>query len=341
MTQEIDLSGEGILRLLSPDAYPEEIERLHREARKITDLNFGRKVYIRGLIEVTNVCRNNCLYCGIRKGVDSVKRYTLTPQQILDCCRFGYRAGIRTFVMQGGENPALKIETIAQNIRNIKEECPEVAITLSLGELSDDDYQTLRDAGADRYLLRHEAVSQDLYSRLHPSEMSLDNRLRSLYTLKELGYQTGTGFMVGAPYQTIENILEDIQFMQKLQPEMIGIGPFIPASGTPFENFPAGSVELTQRLVSIFRILFPHANIPATTAVATLAGVEGRIATLEAGANVVMPNISPTDIRASYRLYDNKAATGLESFDAIEDLRRSFAKAGFELSLERGDFSRG
>lgn len=325
-----------IPHLLSPLATPAEIEKLHTDARTLTDRVFGRRVFVRGLIEITNVCRNGCYYCGIRHGA-RVNRYTLSREDILLSCEAAYGAGLRTFVLQGGENPALTAGWVADTVREIKQRFPDAAVTLSLGEMDDADYTLLRQAGADRYLLRHETRNPGHYASLHPQEMSLDNRLRSLRTLKRLGFQTGTGIMVGTPGQTVDMIMEDIRFMLELQPEMIGIGPFIPAQGTPFEHHPAGSVELTQRLVSIFRLLFPNALIPATTAVATLGGEDARIKTLLAGANVVMPNISPATARKAYRLYDNKAASGLEAVEQLQALAASFATASLSLSLARGD----
>lgn len=330
------ISLSEIKHLLSEHATPQEVQQLHTDARTLTDKGFGRRVFVRGLIEVTNVCRNGCLYCGIRAGA-RVNRYTLSRQEIIESCREAYQAGIRTFVMQGGENPALTPQWMADTVKELKTLFPEAAITLSLGEMVDDDYALLRDAGADRYLLRHETCTPAHYAALHPAEMQLDNRLRCLETLKRLGFQTGTGIMVGSPYQTLDHILEDIRFMLRLQPEMIGIGPFIPAAGTPFESFPAGSVQTTQRLVSVFRLLFPTALIPATTAVATLGGEQERINTLLAGANVVMPNMSPLPARKAYRLYDNKAASGLEAIEQLATLQASFAAAGLELTLDRGD----
>lgn len=308
------------------------------EARHVTDKVFGRDVYVRALIETTNVCRNNCFYCGIRRDIQNAVRYTLSPVQILDCCDKAYKAGFRTLVLQGGENPAIKAVDIACQVEKIKNRYPDCAVTLSLGEWPDEDLALFRRAGADRYLLRQETINPSHYRQLHPPSMSQSNRIRCLYTLKSLGFQTGTGIMVGTPYQTTEHILEDIEFMRVLEPEMIGIGPFIPAAGTPFASYPAGSVDLTLRLISVLRILFPYANIPATTALATIGGTDGRTAGLLAGANVVMPNVSPSNVRRAYRLYDNKACGGMEAIDGLTGLRSALQNAGLQLSFSRGDF---
>lgn len=331
------MTQDEIRYLLSADVTAGEIARLHRMARDLTDQVFGREVYIRALIEITNECRNDCLYCGIRRSCREIKRYTLTLRQIEECCKRAYDAGMRTFVLQGGENPSLTARDVAEIVSRIRSRWPGCAVTLSLGEWPDNDLALFREAGADRYLLRHETRDRYHYSRLHPPSMSLANRLRCLVTLKRLGYQTGTGIMVGSPWQTTEHILRDISMMLTLQPEMIGIGPFIPAAGTPFEGFAPGNVGMTLRLISIFRLLFPKALIPATTALATLGGGDGRVAGLMAGANVVMPNVSPVSVRESYRLYDNKSSSGSESIEGIGSLDASLRKAGLRISYSRGD----
>ena len=331
------MTQEEIRYILSESASCDAVERIRKEARQVADSVFGRAVYVRALIETTNLCRNNCFYCGIRCDSRYVVRYTLSSQEILGCCEKAYTAGFRTFVLQGGENPQVKATDIALMVEEIKSRYPDCAVTLSLGEWSDEDLMLFRRAGADRYLLRQETIDQRHYSRLHPPSMSLSNRVRCLRTLKALGYQTGTGIMVGSPYQTTEHILKDIEFMRVLKPEMIGIGPFIPASGTPFESYPPGSVDLTLRLISVLRILFPLANIPATTALATLGGADGRIAGLLAGANVIMPNVTPANVRSAYRLYDNKACQATEALDGLQDLRSILQKAGFHISFSRGD----
>lgn len=324
--------------LLSPSLSKDETTHLSRKAREVTDRIFGRKVRVRGLLEITNVCRNNCLYCGLRRDNHAVSRYTLPEDEIIRSCHEGYAAGLRTFVLQGGENPALSQQRIVGIVKRIHDTFSDAAITLSLGEWPDEAYVAFREAGASRYLLRHETRDPKHYSHLHPSEMSLDNRLRCLDTLKRLGYQTGTGIMVGSPGQTIGHIVSDLEYMQLLNPEMIGIGPFIPAGGTPFASHPAGSAGLTIRLISILRLMFPYANIPATTALATLSGNDGRNRGILAGANVVMPNISPLRCRESYSIYDNKAATGAEAAEGLDLLARELSGIGLEITTERGDY---
>lgn len=304
----------------------------------MTDRIFGRKVRIRGLLEITNVCRNNCFYCGLRRDNHTLRRYTLSADTIIDSCRKAYDTGFRTFVLQGGENPALTQGHVTHIVRQLHTLFPDAAITLSLGEWPDDAYEAFRKAGATRYLLRHETHNASHYSRLHPSDMSLDNRLRCLNTLKSLGYQTGSGFMVGAPWQTAAHIAEDLEYLSRLQPEMIGIGPFIPSASTPFAQFGHGSVNTTVRLISILRLMFPSANIPSTTALATIDS-DGHMKGLLAGANVVMPNITPYNFRKNYSIYDNKAATASEAAEGLHILRKSLARIGMEITTERGDYT--
>ena len=331
------LSTKEYAVLLSPSLDPKATVLLAATARKQTDIIFGRKVRIRGLIEVTNVCRNNCLYCGLRRDNRALPRYTLSADTILDSCRRGYEAGFRTFVLQGGENPALTVERVTETVGRIHTAYPDAAITLSLGEWPDEAYAAFRQAGASRYLLRHETRNHIHYNQLHPSDMSLDNRLRCLDTLKRLGYQTGTGIMVGSPGQTTAHIIEDLEYMYRLQPEMIGIGPFLPNSSTPLGNCKPGNLELTVRLISILRLMFPNANIPSTTALATL-DREGRNRGIMAGANVVMPNLTPPECRAAYSLYDNKASTGAEAAEGIALLREQLAHIGMDITTEKGDY---
>lgn len=333
------ISSTEIAEILRLPADSQALTELRHNARHLTDEVFGRNVYARGLIEVSNICHNDCLYCGIRMSNRNVTRYALTEEEIVETAGKGYAAGLRTFVLQGGESQLFSAAKVAPIVRRIKKIAPDAAVTLSLGEMEDDEYALLRDAGADRYLLRHETFNPDHYRSLHPAAMSRDNRLRALRTLKRLGFQTGTGIMVGTPGQTIEHILEDINFMLDLQPEMIGLGPFIPAAGTPLAGAEPGSAERTIRLLSILRLLFPNALLPATTAVATLRGTEGRIAALDAGANVVMPNISPNHARNAYQLYNNKAVTGLEAAEHLRQLADNFASHGYNLALVRGDFN--
>lgn len=337
LIQERHLSHDEYAALLSSSCPEESVAVLKESARRQADAIFGRKVRIRGLIEITNVCRNNCLYCGLRRDNHSLRRYTLSDDEIIGACRIGYEAGFRTFVLQGGENPALTQRHVTDLVRSIHSEFPDAAITLSLGEWPDQAYEAFRDAGASRYLLRHESHNSEHYGVLHPSGMSLGNRLRCLETLKRLGYQTGSGIMVGSPMQTIGNIIEDLDYLYRLNPEMIGIGPFIPHSATPFAGHPAGSLDLTTRLIAILRLMFPYANIPSTTALATLDS-NGRNLGLLAGANVVMPNLSPPGRRKDYSLYDNKAASGAEAAEGLDLLKAELARIGMEITMEKGDY---
>ena len=310
---------------------------LQEKARQTTIARFGNAVYIRGLIEISNRCRNNCLYCGIRKSNTMVSRYSLSRETILSCCREGYALGFRTFVLQGGEDLSQTDDWITDTVSTIKHEFPDCAITLSLGEKSLATYQRFFEAGATRYLLRHETFNEAHYRELHPSEMNRDHRLLCLEWLKIIGYQTGTGIMVGSPGQTIDHLVEDIQFIERFQPEMIGIGPFIPHADTPFGNEPAGSIEMTLKLISIFRLMHPSALIPATTALATLS-TNGRERGILAGANVVMPNLSPSSVRKQYALYDNKASFGSESAEGLRLLEEQLNGIGYKISYLRGDY---
>ncbi len=315
----------------------EEIEYLYSSAREVSQRIFGREIYVRALIEVTNRCRNNCLYCGIRAANSEVERYTLNHESILRCCQAGHDIGFRTFVLQGGESPTMSGEWMVDLVGKIRRRHPDSAITLSLGELPYELYEALYEAGADRYLLRHESHNAEHYSTLHPPTMRIESRIQALDNLKAIGYQTGTGIMVGAPEQSIDNIIEDIKYIELFRPEMIGIGPFIPHHATPFANYAAGSIELTLKLIAIFRLMHPQALIPATTALATLAE-DGRIRGILAGANVVMPNISPSDIRANYALYDNKAAFGSESGEGVKLLSEELKRIGYSINFGRGDY---
>ena len=329
---------------LTPDEYrallimrdAQVIDYLMDQARTVSQLHFGRGIYLRGLIELSNVCRNDCLYCGIRRSNCHVERYTLSHDQVLACCEQGYKIGFRTFVLQGGEWGEERSRWIADLIGDIKKGWPDCAVTLSLGEHPRETYALWRDAGADRYLLRHETHHPRLYSLLHPQRMSLAHRLQCLDWLKELGFQVGTGIMVGAPFQTLESIIEDIEYLVDFQPQMIGLGPFIPHHDTPFRRFPAGSVEMTAKLYAILRLAMPKALIPSTTAMATLAP-DGRCRGILAGANVVMPNLSPTDTRKQYSLYDNKAALGAESAQGVKILADELAAIGYHIDWSRGD----
>ncbi|MBR4738862.1 MAG: [Bacteroidales bacterium] len=331
----MNLSSNELRRLLTTSD-PTAVDELFAEARRVRDEVYGRRVFMRGLIEISNHCRNNCLYCGIRRDVQC-KRYRLTPEQILDCCHTGHALGFRTFVLQGGEDAWFTDEVLCDIVKEIKRLYPDSAVTLSLGERGRESFARLRDAGADRYLLRHETADHIHYGRLHPPEMSFDHRMQCLRDLRELGFQVGAGFMVGSPHQTLETLLEDLRFIEEFRPEMVGIGPFIPAAGTPFEHEPAGSVELTLRLLALLRIMHPHVLLPATTALGTLHPT-GRERAVEAGANVVMPNLSPRDTRALYAIYNNKLSTGSEAAESVSDLRLRMKAIGYEVPEDRGDY---
>ena len=306
-------------------------------AQKISIEHYGRKIFIRGIVEFSNVCKNDCLYCGIRRSNTNAQRYRLTADEIVECCDEGYELGFRTFVLQSGEDKSYSCETLCGIVKRLKERHPDCAVTLSLGELEFEEYKALREAGADRYLLRHETADKAHYEKLHPAEMSWENRMECLRQLKELGYQTGAGIMVGSPYQTAECIAEDMLFFESFKPEMIGIGPFLPHKDTPFRDEPKGSYELTLFLLSLCRILLPRVLLPATTALGTINPL-GREAGVKAGANVIMPNLSPTAVRKKYMLYDNKICTGDESAQCRGCLEQRMKSIGYEVAITRGDF---
>lgn len=329
------LSASELLQLLQEsDEHSDKL--LFALASKQAQQVFGKNVYLRGLIEFSNYCRNDCLYCGIRRSNRNVSRYRLTPEQILSCCREGYQLGLRTFVLQGGEDFAYDDQKLTEIICSIKKQYADCAVTISAGERQPHIYRQWFEAGADRYLLRHETAAAEHYARLHPPELSLQPRLDCLYSLREIGYQVGTGFMVGSPYQTMENIISDLLFIKKFQPHMVGIGPFIPHHDTPFADFAAGSIQLTLRLLAILRLLLPQVLLPATTALNTLSAKGHQLGIL-AGANVIMPNLSPVDVRAKYTLYDNKRATGSEAAEGISLLKAQLAEIGYSVPVIRGD----
>ena len=307
-------------------------------ARDLRDEIYGNNIYIRGLIEFTNYCKNNCLYCGIRRGNSNASRYRLSKEEILSCCDIGYKLGFRTFVLQGGEDMYFTDSILVDIISNIKKNHPDCAITLSLGERSKESYKLLKMAGADRYLLRHETASKEHYQKLHPSNMSFDNRLRCINDLKELGYQVGIGFMVKSPYQTEEMLAEELLFLKKVNPQMVGIGPFIPHKDTPFKKETAGSAELTTFLLSLIRLTLPGVLLPATTALGTIDPL-GREKGILAGANVLMPNLSPTIVRKKYTLYDNKICTGDEAAKCIGCLKKRISSTGCQITIDRGDYA--
>lgn len=320
--------------ILLPDG--EEADYLGKKADEVRQENYGRKVFLRGLIEFTNYCKNNCYYCGIQRENKEADRYRLTEDEILSCCQSGYELGFRTFVLQGGEDPYWTDERLCPLVEKIRKGYQDCAITLSVGERSRESYQKLKKAGADRYLLRHETADEEHYGKLHPGEMSLENRKQCLFWLKELGYQVGSGFMVGSPYQTPENLISDLRFLQELSPQMIGIGPFIPHQKTRFSKEPQGTLRMTLNLISILRAMFPYALLPATTSLGTIAP-NGRELGLKAGANVVMPNLSPVDYRKKYDLYDNKICTGEEAAECRGCLQRRIESVGYVIACERGD----
>ena len=310
---------------------------LREKAREKADKVFGKYIFMRGLIEFTNYCKNDCIYCGIRKSNKNVERYRLNKKEILECCKIGYDIGFRTFVLQGGEDIFFNIERMSNIARAIKKEFPDCALTLSIGEKEEEYYKELKKNGANRFLLRHETADSEHYSKLHPKYMSLENRKECLRFLKKLGFQTGTGMMIGSPFQKLENIAGDLIFMQEIKPEMIGIGPFLPHKDTPFANEKIGELELTLILISILRLIFPLSLIPATTALGTIKE-GGRELGILHGANVVMPNLSPMNVRKKYLLYNNKISTGTESAEGVELLRESIDKIGYVLTGARGDF---
>lgn len=298
---------------------------------------YGNGVFPRGLVEFTNYCKNNCYYCGIQGSNQHANRYRLSKDEILSACENGYQLGYRSFVLQGGEDPHYSDDVMVPIVSEIRKRYQDCAITLSLGERSKESYQKLYDAGADRYLLRHETATPELYQKLHPESLSLENRIQCLWNLKEIGYAVGTGFMVGAPYQTVENLVDDLLFIQKLDPQMVGIGPFVPHHDTKFKDYPSGTVELTTYLTSILRLMNPHLLLPATTALGTI-DPRGREKGILAGANVVMPNLSPVAVRKDYSLYDNKICTGEEAAECAGCLGRRLASIDYELVFTRGDY---
>ena len=313
-----------------------EAEYLAEKARAEKEKHYGNRVFIRGLIEISNICKNDCYYCGIRKGNQNCERYRLTEEDILECCAEGYELGFRTFVLQGGEDGYFTDERLVLLLHNIKENYPDCAVTLSLGERSKESYKALKEAGADRYLLRHETANEEHYGKLHPEVLSWEHRMECLRWLRECGYQVGAGFMVGSPYQTVEMLSEELKFIEEFKPEMCGIGPFIPHKETQFKNEPAGSVEQTLLLLSMIRLIHPKVLLPATTALGTMAE-NGRERGILAGANVVMPNLSPASVRKKYMLYDNKLSDGAESAQAKEELEKRMMAIGHTVVVDRGD----
>jgi len=329
-----NLNKEELLDLLN-NIDDDNISYLHYKANEKRLEHYGNKVYMRGLIEFSNYCKNDCLYCGIRKSNNNANRYRLTKETILECCKEGYRLGYRTFVLQGGEDPYYTDDMIVDIVSSIKELYSDCAITLSIGEKTYESYQKYYEAGADRYLLRHETNSIDLYESLHP-DMDYYERIRCLKDLKEIGFQVGAGFMVGLPEQTNKDFVNDLLFLKELEPHMVGIGPFIPQKDTPLGKYSSGTVEMTCILLSIIRLLLPKVLLPATTALGSLNN-KGREAGLKAGANVVMPNLSPTNVRDKYLLYDGKICTGDEAAHCRGCIERRINSVGYEVDMSRGD----
>lgn len=315
----------------------EEASYLAELARKQAQKIYGKKVFPRGLIEFTNYCRNNCYYCGIQSSNKNICRYRLSIEQILSACQNGYELGYRSFVLQGGEDPYYSDERMVPIVEQIHQTYPDCAITLSLGERSFESYQKLHAAGGQRYLLRHETISPALYQKLHPKKMSLEHRVQCLHDLQEAGFQIGTGFMVGAPYQTLNDLADDLLFIKKLHPQMVGIGPFVPHHDTIFRDFAAGTAELTIYLISILRLMDHHLLLPSTTALGTI-DPKGREKGILAGANVVMPNLSPTDVRKDYTLYDNKIYTGEEAAECVGCLSKRIESIGYQLEFSQGNY---
>lgn len=334
-----DLPDVQLGRLIT-ERTPELAAYLAEKARVVQDRYYGKKIYVRGLIELSNYCKNDCYYCGIRRSNRLAQRYRLDKEEILACCKAGYALGFRTFVLQGGEDGWYTDDKVCDIVSSIKKEYPDCAVTLSIGEKSRESYERYFEAGADRYLLRHETVTDVHYRQLHPESMSLSNRVRCLRDLKEIGYQTGCGIMVGAPGQTVEYIVNDLRFMKEFEPQMVGIGPFIPHKDTPFAQEEAGSVELTVYLLAIIRLMLPKVLLPATTALGSICK-DGREQGILAGANVIMPNLSPEDVREKYLLYNNKLHTGSDAAENKRLLEEQMAVIGYQVVTDRGDYPEG
>lgn len=336
LQKQCDLSDDELLSLLETDHYDKALFSAADEVRRE---HYGKAVFLRGLIEFTNYCKNDCFYCGIRRSNKKADRYRLSSRQIYACADEGYTLGYRTFVLQGGEDPYYSDERICEIVSELKKRYPDCAVTLSIGERSEESFRRFFDAGADRYLLRHETADPEHYHMLHPDSMSLENRKKCLFALKEIGFQVGSGFMVGSPYQKTEHLLKDLRFLRELMPDMIGIGPYIHHRETPFADKADGSLSLTLRLIAVLRLMFPYALIPATTALGTI-DVNGREMGLKAGANVVMPNLSPVETREKYDLYENKICTGEEAAQCRACLEARVRAAGYEIVTDIGHVRR-
>lgn len=336
MPQRISFSDKELYELLTTDDR-EKIENLHKEARKVTQMFYANEVYIRGLIEISNFCRQGCFYCGINRENTGIKRFRLRSEEIINQAHLGYKMGFRTFVLQGGEDPLQDDEFFVGIIKEIKKFYPDTRITLSLGHRTKKSYYRLKEAGADRYLLRHESANSNVFDRLHPNDQSLDQRIEDLLYMKDLGYQIGTGFMVQAPFASIESHIEDVKLIRKIHPQMIGIGPFISHKDTRFSAYNNGTSDLTTRLISILRLENPHALIPSTTALNTI-DENGRIKGILSGANVIMPNLSPEFAKANYTLYDKKKVRGLESAFGLKELDDLLKRYGYKIVIDKGDY---
>ena len=329
-------SREELIQLLSSFT-TEDREYAAKLARAKAQETFGNAVYIRGLIEFTNYCKNNCLYCGIRAGNPHAQRYRLSKEEILDCCQQGYKMGYRTFVMQGGEDPYYSDDMIVDIISTIRNLYPDCAITISFGEKNRESYQRFYDAGANRYLLRHESISPCHYAKLHPESMSWERRMQCLRDLKDIGFQTGCGCMIGSPYQTIENLADELLFYVSFQPQMVGMGPFLPHHASPFKDEKPGSVEMSLMMLSMTRLLLPKVLLPSTTALGT-AEEGGRNRGILAGANVIMPNLSPLKQRSKYLLYDNKTGLGEDASEQMVLIEELLNSIGYHSVVARGDY---
>jgi biotin synthase len=336
LNQDGTLSKDEFVALLC--TYTDEDLRFAQKiAVKTAKSVYGNQIYIRGLIEFTNICRQDCFYCGLRCSNSLADRYRLSPDDIMSCCKEGYGLGLRTFVLQGGEDPYFDDDKVCRMVSTIKNQFPDCAVTLSIGEKPKESYQRFFDAGADRYLLRHETANDIHYSKIHPDTLNLKTRKECLFNLKDIGFQTGCGFMVGSPYQTPSTIAEDLLFIKELSPQMVGIGPFIPHKDTPFAKEPQGDLKLTLFLLALVRIMLKNVLLPATTALGTICD-NGREQGILSGANVVMPNLSPLSVRKKYMLYNNKISTGCEAAEGLDDLKKRMQDIGYCIAVDRGDF---
>lgn len=305
-------------------------EPLFSLAQEKTQAVFGRRVFLRGIIEFSNYCQRDCLYCGLRQSNYSLARYRMRKEEIILLSQELIRKGIRTIVLQSGDDFFYSWRDIVRIIEGIKSILPTVALTLSLGERPFSDYREFRQAGADRYLLKHETHNWRLYRFFHPSQ-TLKQRIKTLDYLRQLGFQVGCGNIVGLPYQSREDLADDILFMQEFQPDMVGIGPFLPANNTPLAEFSPGSGELTFKVLALVRLCLPFVYLPATTALESLMPGVGQRQALEIAANVIMPSFTPLEYERLYSIYNNKAKISLEKAEA------TVISAGKVISWHRAD----